>query len=49
MNVAQYDSMVKERKRLLGRFCGCETMGLIFKYVVAKLVGCLKFGQSKLV
>jgi hypothetical protein len=49
MNVAQYDSMVKEGKRLLGRFCDRETMGFIFKYVVVRLVGCLKFGQSKLV
>ncbi len=49
MNVAQYDSMVKEGKRLLGIFCDCETMGFIFKYVVVRLMGCLRFGQSKLV
>jgi hypothetical protein len=49
MNVAQYDGMVKEGKRLSGRFCDCETMGFIFQDVVAQLVGCLKFGQFKLV
>jgi len=29
--------------RLLGRFCDREPIGVIFRDIVARLVGCLKF------
>jgi hypothetical protein len=35
--------------RLVGRFCDREPMGIIFRDIVMRLVGCLKFGLSKLV
>jgi hypothetical protein len=44
MTIACYYGMVNGGDRLLGRFCDCEPIGIIFKNIIARLVGCLKFG-----
>jgi hypothetical protein len=44
MTIACYYGMVNGGDRLLGRFCDREPIGIIFKNIIARLVGCLKFG-----
>ncbi len=50
MNVTCYYGMAQMVGNILvERFCDREPMGIIFRNIVVRFVGCLKFGLFKLV